>query len=206
MRALIVVAALALAGCGADNIYAPLEEVQSRAWSEPGPTKLTLITAINNRSGSGGHSALMISGSQRVIYDPAGTWWHPVAPERGDVKYGITPQLLDFYVDYHARPTYHVVMQEITVSPEIAERALRLVQERGPASKATCGQVVSGVLRDLGFTQVRQGWFPDRIMRDFANVPGVNESKVFDDTVDPWSPERPGVARIEDDGIVLEDS
>ncbi|MEM9796110.1 MAG: hypothetical protein AAF919_06455 [Pseudomonadota bacterium] len=206
MRALLalLLAVPLLVGCGADNVYAPMEEVQRRAYAADGPATLTLITAINNRSGQGGHSALMISGSQRVIFDPAGTWWHPTAPERGDVIFGITPTMLDFYVDYHARPTYHVVLQEVTVPRETAETALRLVQAHGPAPKATCGQSISGVLQELGFTPVRRAWFPDRIMRDFETVPGVQTEKVFDDTVDPHSPERPGVARVEDDGIVFE--
>lgn len=193
-----------LAACGgADNIYAPQAEVQARAYRAPGPATLTLLTAINNRSGSGGHSALMISGGQRVIFDPAGTWHHPTAPERGDVIFGITPQMLDFYIDYHARPTYRMVTQQITVAPEVAERALQLVQAHGPAAKATCGQSVSGILRELGFTQVRRAWFPDRIMRDFGKVPGVVQTEITDDTVDESSPGRPAVIAIEDDGIVF---
>lgn len=193
-----------LAACGADNVYAPLAEVQSRAYREPGPATLTLVTAINNRSGSGGHSALMVSGSQRVIFDPAGTWHHPTAPERGDVVFGVTPQMLDFYIDYHARPTYHIVTQQITVAPELAERALQLVQANGPASKATCGQSVSGMLRELGYTQVGRSWFPASIMRDFDQVPGVVRTEIYDDTVDASSPEKPRVVAIEDDGIVFE--
>ncbi len=193
-----------LAACGADNVYAPLVEVQSRAYREAGPATLTLMTAINNRSGSGGHSALMVSGSQRVIFDPAGTWYHPTAPERGDVIFGVTPQMLDFYVDYHARPTYHLVSQKIVVSPEQAERALQLVQAHGPASKATCGQSVSGILRELGYRQVGQSFFPANIMRDFQGVPGVVRTEVYDDTVDASSPERPRVIAIEDDGIVFD--
>jgi hypothetical protein len=156
---------------------------------------LTLITAINNRDGSGGHSGLMVSGSQRVIFDPAGTWRHPTAPERGDVIYGITPTMLEFYVDYHARPSFHVVLQEIVVPPETAERAIALMEAHGPSGKATCGRVISGLLRDLGFAEVDRSWFPARIMRDFAAVPGVRESKVFDDTIDESSPERQGIVR-----------
>ncbi|CTQ48490.1 hypothetical protein [Jannaschia donghaensis] len=202
LRALAVMVFLPLlAACGADNIYAPLSEVQNRAYRASGPTTLTLLTAINNRSGAGGHSALMISGDQRVIFDPAGTWRHPTAPERGDVLYGITPTMLEFYIDYHARPTYHLVSQEISVSPELAAQALQLVQAHGPASKATCGQSISGILQQLGFTQVKRRWYPDRIMKDFAAVPGVRETKRFDDTVDPHSPERPTVTRVTDDGF-----
>ncbi|WGH79682.1 hypothetical protein [Jannaschia ovalis] len=203
-----------LAACGADDIYAPMEEVSRHAYVAPGPAKLTLLTAINNRSGAGGHSALMVSGSQRVIFDPAGTWWHPNAPERGDVLYGIDPTMLEFYLDYHARPTYHMVIQEIPVDAATAERALQMVQSHGPAGKATCGQSVSGILRELGFSTVGRSWYPDRIMKDFATVPGVIQHKLFDDTVDPHSPERravefdadgnviqPGATRITDTGF-----
>ncbi|CUH40338.1 hypothetical protein JSE7799_03070 [Jannaschia seosinensis] len=173
-----------LAGCGADAVWTPMEEVQARAFRAEGPPSLTLMTAINNRDGSGGHSALMVSGDQRVIFDPAGTWWHPNAPERGDVIYGVTPVMLDFYVDYHARPTYRMVLQEIPVTPEIAARALRLVEAHGPANKATCGRAVSGILRDLGFDAVDRSWYPQRIMRDVADLPGVTERVVRDDTED----------------------
>lgn len=205
IRALLILLTLPfLAACSADNVYAPLEEVRRRAYAAEGPATLTLMTAINNRSGAGGHSALMVSGSQRVIFDPAGTWHHPTVPERGDVLYGITPTILGFYVDYHARPTYHIVLQEITVPPELAEQALALVQAHGPASKATCGQSVSGILRELGFTSVRRAWFPEKIMRDFGKVPGVTERKVFDDTVDEFSPDRPSVVRVTDDGFLRE--
>ncbi|MEM7490119.1 MAG: hypothetical protein AAF390_13445 [Pseudomonadota bacterium] len=187
--AVMVLGPLILSACAAaDNVYASFADVQARVWTEPGPPKLTLMTAINNRSGEGGHSALMISGSQRVIFDPAGSWWNPDAPERGDVKYGISPAMLDIYVDYHARPTYRMVLQEIEISPEMAERGIALVEAHGPAAKATCGRTVSGVLRDMGFTEVRGTWFPKQIMRDFAKLPGVTETVVRDDTEDVHSP------------------
>lgn len=205
LRAAILATLLPLlAACsGADNVYTPMEEVRRHAYSAPGPATLTLMTAINNRSGAGGHSALMVSGSQRVIFDPAGTWWHPHAPERGDVLFGIDPTMLEFYVDYHARPTYHMVLQEIEVPAEIAEQALALVQAHGPAGKATCGRSVSGLLRELGFTQVGRSWYPANIMRDFASVAGVSERKVFDDTVDAHSPER-RAPQFDADGNVIQ--
>lgn len=177
-----------LAACGADNVYAPPAEVAARAYASPDAPKLTLLTAINNRSGEGGHSALMVSGSQRVIFDPAGTWYNPAAPERGDVIFGITPKILEFYIDYHARPTYHMVVQELTVTPELAARALALVEANGPAPKATCGRAVSGILRDLGYTQVGRSWYPGSIMRDFQKLPGVVRSEVYDDTDDVTTP------------------
>ena len=202
LRALALAALPLLAACGADNVYAPQTEVSSRAYVAGGPATLMLMTAINNRSGSGAHSALMISGSERVIFDPAGTWHHPTAPERGDVIHGITPTMLEFYVDYHARPTYRMVMQEIAVPAEMAERALALVAAHGPAPKAACGRSVSGVLRELGFSEIGRTWFPGQIMDDFARLPGVTETVRTDDTIDPHSPERPRVLAIGDDGFV----
>ncbi len=189
MRLVLALTALLplLAAC-AEHVYAPMEEVDARAWVEPGPPTLTLLTAINNRTGGGGHSALMVSGSQRVIFDPAGTWHHPTAPERGDVIYGVTPPIYGLYMDYHARPAYHMVAQEIEVSPDMAERALALVAAHGPANKATCGISVSGLLRELGFTEIRRAWYPDRIMRDFADLPGVTRTELYDDTEDIDSP------------------
>lgn len=103
---------------------ASAEVISSASYRHDGPAALTLYTMINNRSGAGAHSSVMINGSQRVIFDPAGTVRLSAVPERGDVLYGITPQVADFYARAHARETYHVVIQEIDVSPEVAEQAL----------------------------------------------------------------------------------
>lgn len=182
--ALVLILPLALAACGAEPKWASDDDVRRSLYRAPGAPTLTLITAINNRSGAGGHSALLVSGQHRVLFDPAGTWWHPTVPERNDVLFGMTPLMLEYYTDYHARATYHVVFQEITVTPETAALALQLVQEHGPAAKAMCGQSVSGILQQLGFSGIRRSYYPDKIMDDFANVPGVRERKVFDDSPD----------------------
>ena len=181
---LLLLAPVLLVGCAADTRFDAIEDVQRAAYTAPGGPKLTLITAISNNTGVGGHSALMISGAQRVMFDPAGTWWHPTVPERGDVLYGMTPLMLEFYTDYHARETYHVVFQEIDLTPEIAAKAIALVEAHGPAPKAHCGQSVSGVLQSLGFSGIRRAWYPDKIMEDFAQLPDVRENKVFDDSPD----------------------
>ncbi len=205
LRLLTVLALLPfLAACVGVEAGASDADIERRAFRADGPPTLTLFTAINNRDGTGGHSALMVSGSQRVLFDPAGSWYHPTVPERGDVLYGITPTILDFYVDYHARPAFHMVRQDIVVPPEVAERALQLVAAHGPAARATCGQTVSGILQSLGFTSIRRAWYPQRIMHDFATLPGVTETKVFDDTVDESSPERPPVRVITDGGFEYE--
>ncbi|MEM7641284.1 MAG: hypothetical protein AAF366_02010 [Pseudomonadota bacterium] len=185
--AAVSVLPLLVAACGgADNVYAPVEEVARFAYRAPGPATMTLMTVINNRSGEGGHSALMINGSQRVIFDPAGSWWNPSSPERGDVKYGITDGILTNYIDYHARPSFRLIVQEVEVPPEIAERAIALVEAHGPAEKATCGRSVSGILHQLGFSDVRRSWFPKRIMEDFGDLPRVTQTIIRDDTEDNY--------------------
>lgn len=172
-----------LAGCGgADNIWAGDQAVQNAAYRHDGPPTLTLFTVVSKASGSGMHSALMVNGSQRVIFDPAGTFKHPHLPERHDVKYGMTDKAVDFYVDYHARITYDVVRQDIVVSPQVAEMALRAVQNYGAVPKAHCGQSVSAVLRSLpGFSSIPQTYFPKKIMKAFAKLPGVRTQTFSDD-------------------------
>lgn len=176
---------LTLAACGAEPVWAPEEDVQRAIYHHGGPPTITLFTMINNRSGEGGHSSLMINGSQRLMFDPAGTWWHRTVPERNDVHFGITPRILDFYIDYHARETYHVVIQTIEVSPEVAELALRQVQNYGAVNKAFCANSVSAVLGSLpGFETIRGTYFPLKIMRRFAELPGVKTETVYDNDSD----------------------
>lgn len=82
---------------------------------------------INNGSGTGAHTSLMINASQRVIFDPAGTVRHARLPEKDDVLFGVTPAIEDFYVRAHARKTHHVVIQTLEVPPDVAELALQKV-------------------------------------------------------------------------------
>ena len=70
---LILVMPLFLAACAGEAVWAPEEEVQQSIYRHDGPPSITVFTVISNQNGSGGHSALLINGSQRVIFDPAGT-------------------------------------------------------------------------------------------------------------------------------------
>jgi hypothetical protein len=171
-----------LAGC-AESVWAPDEAVQRAIYRHDAPPSLTLITVVSNRSGAGAHSALLVNGSQRVIFDPAGTWKHPKLPERNDVHFGMTPGALDFYIDYHARETFHVVSQEVPVSSEVAEIALRRVQEYGPVGKAFCSNATTDILRTIpGFEGVPRSFSPLRAMAFFDALPGVRRSVVYDDS------------------------
>ncbi len=174
-----------LSAC-AEAEWAPEIEVQRAVWAPPeGPTKLTIFTVESTRNGSGAHSAIMVTGSQRVLFDPAGTFRHPLAPERNDVIFGVTPNVLSVYVDYHARETYDVRIQEIEVAPQVAERALLLVQEHGAVPKAHCNVAVTRILSQLpGFEDVPRGYYPKRTAAWLSRYPGVSERLVTDDDAD----------------------
>jgi len=151
------------------------------AYREPGPATLTLVTMINNRSGSGAHTALVINASQRVIWDPAGSFEHPRIPERNDVVYGVNPEVYNVYKSAHARETYHVVMQEIAVAPEVAEKAFELARKLGPVGQAQCTGSTASLLSQLpGFEDIGSHLFPKKLMDAFANYPGVKTDKIFE--------------------------
>lgn len=184
MRVLVALGlVLLIAGCTAVSrpFDASPEQVAAAAYKADGPPKITVFTMVNNRSMTGGHTAIMVSGSQRVIYDPAGSFKHFDIPKRGDVLYGVTPAWLQSYKSAHARSTYHVVSQEFTVTPQQAETALALVQARGAVPGSMCTNATSGVLRQVpGFEDVNQTWFPIRLMDQLAQRPDVVTDRYYE--------------------------
>ena len=102
--AIALVSALALSGCIKETAhYASDKMVRDVAYMHDGPPRISLYTMVNNESGAGAHSALVINASQCVIFDPAGTIKHDVFIEKDDVLYGATPSVLEFYTRAHAR-------------------------------------------------------------------------------------------------------
>ncbi len=187
MRRILMILALPLmlAACGAERVWSEQHEIDAVAYRDPGPASLTLVTVMNKRSGNGAHTGLIINASQRVIWDPAGTFKHEAIPERNDVIYGASPRVVNYYTDYHARETYDVILQTVDVTPEIAERIKRAVEANGPVAKAQCGTVTSRILRGIpGFDSLRQTPFPKKIRDDFANLPGVRTQFIQDDDPD----------------------
>jgi predicted small lipoprotein YifL len=175
----------ALAGCGAKSVYAPDEAVQAAAFVADAPPSVTLFTVINNRSGGGAHSGLMINGSQRVMFDPAGSWYHPNMPERDDVHFGMTDRMIAYYIDYHARETFRVVQQTVPVSPEVAQLVMNNALAYGAVPQAQCANSISNVLSGVpGFESVSGSWFPKRLMNEFATLPGVVEKVTTDADAD----------------------
>lgn len=187
MRRLILSLSLPfwLAACGAEPVWAPEEQVTRALHSTGDAPSITLYTVVRVLSGEGAHAGLMIDNSHRVIFDPAGTWKSRYAPERNDVHFGITDQIRDFYIDYHARETYYVVEQKVYVTAEQAEIAMRAVQSYGAVPKAFCGNSISSVLRQVpGFENTPQSFLPGKIRRTFSKRPGVIERIIRDDDSD----------------------
>jgi len=182
MRSLVLAlgAMVFLAGCAAELVWAPDDVVTRAAYRHDGPPRLTVYTMINNNSGGGAHTSLMINGSQRVIFDPAGSFKHDTIPERNDVLFGITPPVEDVYTRYHARKTYHVQIQRLDVSPELAERAIQLVKANGPVPSAQCSLATSRILGELFPGRIRTSWYPRKTAEDFGNIPGVTEEKLYE--------------------------
>lgn len=190
MRAILLAVCLPLllGACTEPGPWAPDDEVAAARYRADGPPTITLFTMINNRSNNGAHSGLMVSGSHRAVFNPAGTYHHPYAPQRADVHYGMTDRMVDFYIDYHARETYHVVRQDVVVTPEQAELALQRMERYGAVPKAFCTTSIGRVLRGVpGFESLPSSPLPKKTMRAFEELPGVYTRRYYDDSPDDRS-------------------
>lgn len=176
-RTFMLSAPLALAACVGvtrEEIIAPQTAIDRVSYVHPGPKSMALVTMKNTGSHNGAHTGLMINASQRVLWDPAGTFGHSSIPERNDVHFGITPQIEQLYISFHSRVTFYTLIQEIDVSPEVAEMALRLALANGPTPKAACTIHTSRMLGQLpGFESIRTTLFPNNLSDQFALMPGV---------------------------------
>ena len=186
MRRLLscLVLPLALAAC-AEPKWAPDEAVNAARFSTGNPPSVTLFTVISTNTGAGGHSALMIDAQERVIFDPAGTWYHPSVPERNDVDFGITERMYKFYIDYHARESWYVREQRLPVTPQQAAALLARVQSNGAVAKMMCANDTSSVLRAIpGFESIPATSSPLKLSKAFGQLPGVVTEDHFDNDPD----------------------
>lgn len=176
---------LMLAACGAEPKWAPDEDVAKARYVHNGPTSITLYTVLSTRDRSGAHSGLLINGRERIMFDPAGTWRHPRLPERNDVHYGMTTQMVNYYIDYHARETFDVVEQTIEVPLEVAELVASRAKAYGAVGKAQCARAISAVLSGVpGFEGLGSTWFPAKLMDNFGKLPNVKSRTITDDDAD----------------------
>lgn len=198
---LCLAACYMLVACGAaEPKWAPDDAVQAASFVSGAPPSVTLYTVINNRNESGAHSGMVINSTQRVIFDPAGSWYHPNLPERNDVHFGMSDRMLAFYLDYHTRDNYRVIEQTRVVSPEIAALIMRRAMEYGAVPKAQCANSISTILGGVpGFESVENTWFPKKLSASFAALPGVTSRIITDETDDT----NHGVSIVQADGSPL---
>ena len=201
MRLLLcLVALLGLVACGAQPKWAPQEQVEAVRFVEGPPNYITLYTVVNKRTGSGAHSAILVNGSERLIFDPAGTWYHPRLPERNDVHFGMNDKAMAFYIDYHTRITYDTIEQKVYVTPEVAELVLARVKAYGAVPKAMCTQATSSILRGVpGFESLPQTFYPKKLSAAFGKLPGVTTRVITDNDDD----NNHGVLLVQHDGTPL---
>jgi hypothetical protein len=170
-----------MAGCAADmSPDSSAEQIAAAAYHAPG-SSITLFTMVNNRSGAGGHTALLVNGSQQVIFDPAGSFRDARVTERGDVLYGMNTGWVQAYRSAHARNTHHVVSQEMRVTPAQAETLLGLVQSNGAVPGAYCANATSALLAQVdGFSDIKRTYYPVNLMEQLAKLPNVKTTKYFE--------------------------
>lgn len=180
-RLFAMLALVVLTACGADHKWATDAEVAKATYVMGPPATITLITSINGRSGAGAHSSLLINGSERVLYDPAGSWElaDGFAPERADLHYGMIPAALDSYIGFQANGVFYVIEQTITVSQDVADQAIAEAKAQGSTGKALCSHSVSSVLRKVpGFETIGITYFPKALSRAFGALPGVVTTRI----------------------------
>ena len=154
--------------------FASDETLAAVSYRNEGPRTLTLLTMVNNQSNAGAHTSLVIGASERVLFDPAGSFKAQGVPERGDVLYGISPRTEQIYISAHSRSSHRVIAQTIEVTPEQAEMAYNLARANGPVPGAFCTNSTSALLSKIpGFESIGVNFYPKKLMEDFAALPGV---------------------------------
>lgn len=180
----LILVALTLSGCVSRTLpAADPAAIAAVSYREPGPATLTLYTMINNRTGKGGHTSLMINASkERIIFDPAGSFRADIVPESGDVLYGITPSVEKAYRSSHARSTFHVLVQRIEVTPEQADIAYRLALANGRVPGGFCASSTINILNQVpGFEGIKSTLFPVKLSDQFGKIPGVVSTRYYED-------------------------
>nr|WP_089903396.1 hypothetical protein [Loktanella fryxellensis] len=185
-RAVLLGLPLVAAGCSAPQTSSPPEMIAQNRYAGPGPRVLSLFTMRNTSSDGGAHSSLLIDApSQRIIFDPAGSFRHSTIAERNDVLFGVTPEVEAYYISYHARETFYVLQQTVTVGDAVAEQAASLALANGPVAQSFCARATSRLLRQLpGFGSVPQTLFPNALATGFGRLPGVTERTWREDDPD----------------------
>ena len=163
-------------------------EMTALSYVSGDPPSLTLVTSISNRDNSGAHSALIINGPERAVFNPAGSWRHPLAPEQGDFHRNFSPGMEKWFFDYHARETFRIRAQTVEVPMAVAAQALEAARASGSVPPAQCTRSITRILSDVpGFENLGVTWWPLEASARFAELPGVTTVLYTDDSPDDWS-------------------
>lgn len=164
---LLLVVAVTLAGCaGMLRSLDPAEREAARYVSDT-PPEIALFTVI--LADRGVHSALMVNGDHRVVYDPAGGWRDRDGLSDGDLRYAMTPPRLARYLNYNTRRGRQVIIHRRPVPPEVANRAIEVLEEQRPFPSGFCSFATGRVLAALpGFEGITRTFAPRALMRAFA--------------------------------------
>lgn len=171
-----------LSGCGVAQLpWASDEKVARAVYVSHDRPSVTLITVVTNKGEYGGHSALLINGSQRVLYDPAGSWFQETLAERADLIYGMSPAAFDNYLRYHARVKYHVVLQKRFIDRATADRLIANAKAQGASQNGFCAVNTGHILAATpGFAGAPAGFSPIKLMHWMAAQPGVTEDRFYE--------------------------
>lgn len=182
---LSLLAASVLAGCISASDLPPTDQIARQAHVTGDAPSVTLVTMLSEKTGRGEHSALLIDGSERVLYDPAGSFSLPrYSHEHRDIHYGVSDQVMEIYNFYHARNTHFVEMLKLNISREMADLLIARANEIGPQPKMFCAQAVSRVLKPVGpFGDIPITFWPGPIHDAFERIPGVVKTELHDGDV-----------------------
>jgi len=174
-RPLILIACLiALSACSSNQPWAEAEKVAAATYKHPGAKTVSLVTIVGTSGAKMGHTALLINGSERVLYDPAGTWYSPLAPERADLHYGITDAVLQNYISYHAREGFEVLKATKVVSPAVADRMIANAIAVGGAAGGLCSANAAQIISMTpGFEGFPVSIWPTKTIEAFLAIPGL---------------------------------
>lgn len=185
MRSLLILgaAALTLSACARpQQPNADDATVRAVSYRDAGPATLTLYTMVNNNSGAGAHTSLMINASERVIFDPAGSFKADIVPEQNDVLFGITPAVERAYRSSHARETHHVVVQTLEVTPAQAEVAYRLARANGTVAGLYCANSTAHILQQVpGLESINVTFYPTKLADQFGALPGAVTERYYEE-------------------------
>lgn len=155
----------------------PAERTTARYVSDTQPEIVLFTVLLGSR---GVHSALMVNGDHRLVYDPAGGWRDSDGLSDGDLRYAMTPQRLARYLHYNTRRGRQVIIHRRPVPREVADQAIAALEGRRPFPSGFCAVATGRVLRALpGFEGIAQTFSPRELMRAFSAT-GVPRVEILD--------------------------